>query len=59
MATTDWKTIHARHEAFYAVKLATGGSLARIGRIFGRDDSTVINGIRAHKVRTAAERLAG
>jgi len=44
----------ARWAAFAAVQQATGASLLEIGRYFGRDHTTVLNGIRKHKARTAA-----
>jgi chromosomal replication initiation ATPase DnaA len=53
---TEIKVVHARHEAFYAVKVASGVSWARIGRIFGRDHSTVLHGVKAYKARASAER---
>lgn len=44
----------ARHAAFYEVKVATGANLPRLARIFNRDHSTIIHGIRRHKERVAA-----
>lgn len=48
----------ARHAAFYAVKAATGASLLRLGRIFNRDHSTILHGIRMHKARAVAAKTA-
>jgi len=45
------KIVAARHAAFYAVKVATGANLPRLGRIFGRDHTSIMHGIRKFKER--------
>ena len=45
----------ARHAAFYEVQNKRGLGYAAIGRVFGRDHSTVIHGIRVHKQRMERE----
>jgi len=45
------KTTHicrARHEAFYTFR-RRGWSYAEIGRLFGRDHSTIIHGVEKHQ----------
>jgi chromosomal replication initiation ATPase DnaA len=44
-----------RHEAYAAVRAATRMSYPAIGRIFHRDHTTIIHGIRAHERRTKEE----
>lgn len=44
--------IAARHEAFYRLSVELGMSLPKIGRrLGGKDHSTVLHGIRKHKLR--------
>lgn len=43
--------VAARHAAYYAVKVATGANLPRLGRIFDRDHSSIIHGLRKFKER--------
>ena len=43
----------ARHEAMWRVAKKMPLSLAQIGRVFGRDHSTVIAGIAKHNLRRA------
>lgn len=38
-----------RHEAYAAVRDSTGMSYPAIGRIFRRDHTTILHGIRKHK----------
>jgi Bacterial dnaA protein helix-turn-helix len=38
--------VRARHEAFYLITLHTAYSIARIGRLFGRDHTTVLGALR-------------
>jgi len=45
----------ARHAAFYEVQKKRGLSYPAIGRIFGRDHSTVHHGIRVHIKRLEKE----
>lgn len=47
--------VHARH-ACYAALRALGLSNPHVGRIMGRDHTTIIHGVRQHKIRM--ERLA-
>lgn len=44
----------ARHEAIWRIKKATDWSLPRIGRMFNRDHTTVLNSIRRMEAQTAA-----
>lgn len=43
-----------RQEAYVAVREAKGYSYPHIGRIFGRDHSTVISGVRKYQERVEA-----
>lgn len=49
------EVIHARHEAIWRCAKETGYSMARIGRHFNLDHSTIINAIRRHEERRLAE----
>lgn len=47
---------NARHAAYFEVKrLRPWLSLPALGRIFGRDHTTILHGIRAHKARLLKE----
>lgn len=50
--------VWARQEAYYAVKVATGAAYTRVGKIFGRDHSTIMFGVDAYKNREAARKTA-
>lgn len=47
------KVAHARQEAFFEIKRQRKLTLGQIGLIFGRDHTTVLYGIRAHRDRMA------
>lgn len=42
---------HPRQEAYWIVRQETGLSYASLARLFGRDHTTIIHGIRAHEAR--------
>lgn len=42
--------VHARHEVMYYLHLK-GYSTVQIGKMLNRDHSTVLNGIKQHKIR--------
>lgn len=42
------KDIKARHAAYAAVRERKGISYPAVGRIFGRDHTTVLSGVRKH-----------
>lgn len=42
------KDIKARHAAYAAVKERKGISYPAVGRIFGRDHTTIMSGVRKH-----------
>jgi len=44
----------ARFEAYHRVKQSTGYSLPHIGRIFGRDHTTILSGLRKYEERKNA-----
>lgn len=49
---------HARHEAWWEIRRQTTHSYPVIGKIFGRDHTTVRAGCIAHEARLALRRLA-
>ncbi len=48
----------ARHHAMYRISQETDMSMAEIGRHMGRDHTTVIAGVKAHRRRIAAQALS-
>jgi hypothetical protein len=42
---------HPRQEAYWTVRKETGFSYPAIGRLFGRDQSTIRHGVEAHEAR--------
>ncbi len=44
----------ARQEAMWVLRNRLGDSLPRIGRLMGRDHTTILHGIRAHEARVSA-----
>lgn len=49
----DHPTAHARQLCFYRIQRECNYSLPRIGRLFGRDHTTVMHGIRQEEKRQA------
>ena len=47
----DHPTAHARQLCFYRIQRECNYSLPRIGRLFGRDHTTVLHGIRQEEKR--------
>jgi hypothetical protein len=48
------RLVAARHAVMWRMRRELGLSLPAIGRLFGRDHTTVLNGIRRHEQRTGA-----
>lgn len=45
--------VHARQEAMFQIRETTPLSLPQIARMFGKDHSTVVHAVKAHKERIA------
>jgi len=48
---------HARHALWEALNATGHWSLSRIGKVFGRDHVTILQGIAAHRVRNGLPAL--
>lgn len=51
MGRKKWGQISAARQMVYYIALRNGLSLPAIGRVFGRDHTTVLHGINAEKAR--------
>jgi chromosomal replication initiator protein len=48
------KIVRARHHAIWEISKCTPWSLVRIGKLFRKDHTTIINAIRRHQARIDA-----
>lgn len=56
-ATREHRYAHPRQEAWRRIRDDLGWSLPRIGRMFGKDHTTILHGVRAAEARGALRRL--